>query len=113
MVTTNMWLRLWWKDPSLAWNATEWGVSSLNFDPRSRKDFYFWTPDMVLYNAGEKVESVLENTAVTASPDGSLFWSRPGLVKSTFKSEVHAAALTARVTLLCLSAVCERWFKGC
>ena len=105
MVTTNMWLRLWWKDPNLAWNATEWGVSSLNFDPRSRKDFYFWTPDMVLYNAGEKVESVLENTAVTASPDGSLFWSRPGLVKSTFKSEVHAAALTARVTLLCLSAV--------
>ena len=46
-----------------------------------------WTPDIYLWNQEEPMTNTLANTYATVSSDGSVFWSRPGRIKSTCKYE--------------------------
>ena len=46
ILTTNVWLRLEWRDYNLEWNATDYGGVSEMLVPASD----IWLPDVVLFN---------------------------------------------------------------
>jgi hypothetical protein len=85
-----VWVRVKWTDPRLAWNPED-------FDGLKNTWFFvsdgmgggeaseIWTPDMYLWNQEEPMANTLANTFATVSSDGSIFWSRPGRIKSTCK----------------------------
>ena len=46
IMKSNVWLRMLWKDPQLAWNKADYGgITSIRLPPE-----LVWTPDIVLYN---------------------------------------------------------------
>ena len=47
--------------------------------------YFEGTPDIYLWNQEEAMTDNLANTYATVSSDGSVFWSRPGRIKSTCK----------------------------
>ena len=83
----NVWLRYWWKDTMLVWNSTEWGCRKLNFFTHQENSI--WTPDVYLYNTAELPLQELDNTMAMVYADGSVIWSRPGMLKSTCQFELE------------------------
>ena len=46
ILTSNIWLSLYWNDDSMQWNTSEYGgVDSVVIQPRN-----LWIPDILLYN---------------------------------------------------------------
>ena len=83
----NVWLRYWWKDTMLSWNSTKWGIKKLNFFTHQENSI--WTPDVYLYNTAELPLQELDNTMAMVYADGSVIWSRPGMLKSTCQFELE------------------------
>ena len=86
------WLRIVWNDPRLAWNTTDhngtsvaryWVGEGAGLTEASE----IWTPDLELWNLAEPLQSSFINTHASVSPDGSVFWSRPGHLKPICKFE--------------------------
>jgi len=87
-----VWVRMKWTDPRLMWDPSD-------FDGLTQTWFFIsegigggesseiWTPDMYLWNQEEAMPKNLADTYATVSSDGSVFWSRPGRIKSTCKFE--------------------------
>ena len=83
-ITMNIWLRYNWKDPYIRWNPKDWGnVSVITLDTNPDLESFIWTPDIFLYNTAEKPMDELFHTKANVYYNGDIFWSRPGLIKST------------------------------
>ena len=83
-INMNIWLRYNWQDKNYGWNPLEWNNITnikLNSDPELSNSL--WTPDIYLYNTAEKPLNELDYSNIVLNYDGSIFWSRPGLLKST------------------------------
>ena len=83
-LTTNIWLRQYWKDPQLSWDPQKYGnLTRITLPTNPEYDEVVWTPDLYLYNTAELPMQDLDYSLVIINNDGSVFWSRPGIVKST------------------------------
>lgn len=82
-ITSNIWLRYKWTDPYLKWNSTETNISSIIFNTSPDYGNHIWTPDIYLYNTAEMPMSNLDMTKCIVYSDGTVLWSRPGLITST------------------------------
>lgn len=71
-----IWLRLTWSDERLRWNAAEY--SNLSYAVFGEHEV--WVPDIQPYNTMVGISNTLDAVAMTVSPDGSVFWSRPGML---------------------------------
>ena len=82
-INMNVWLRYeWYSD--IRWNTSNYSnISSLNLNTNPELDNFIWTPDIYLYNTAEKPMNELDYTKANVYNDGRIFWSRPGLIKST------------------------------
>ena len=82
-INMNIWLRYNWNS-DISWNPTDYNnISSINLNTQPDTDQFIWTPDMYLYNTAEKPMSELDYSKANVYSDGAIFWSRPGLIKST------------------------------
>ena len=87
-----VWVRIKWTDPRLRWDPADFGGLTHTwfflFDGMGGGEVSeIWTPDIYLWNQEEAMPNHLANTYATVSHDGSIFWSRPGRIKSTCKYE--------------------------
>jgi len=83
-INMNVWLRYEWTDPSIQWNTYNYNnISSINLDTNPEYEKFIWTPDIYLYNTAEKPMNELDYTKANVYSNGHIFWSRPGLIKST------------------------------
>ena len=83
-LTANIWLRHWWNDGNLQWNPTDYnGITDIavNTDPGLENSV--WVPDIYLYNTAEKPMEQLDYSRAHIYYDGSIIWSRPGILTST------------------------------
>ena len=82
-INMNVWLRYeWYSD--IKWNPNNYSnITSLNLNTNPDLDNFIWTPDIYLYNTAEKPMNELYYTEANVYNDGRIFWSRPGLIKST------------------------------
>eukprot|EP00928_Gymnodinium_smaydae_P028995 TRINITY_DN21966_c0_g1_i1.p1 TRINITY_DN21966_c0_g1~~TRINITY_DN21966_c0_g1_i1.p1 ORF type:complete len:805 (-),score=104.50 TRINITY_DN21966_c0_g1_i1:17-2431(-) len=82
-----VWFRLQWVDSRLKYNASLWGVNQLfvHADSNSLEDTKVWVPDIEMYNTEEGIGTSLAWKQAALYPDGSLFWSRPGVIKPLCK----------------------------
>ena len=82
-INMNIWLRYNWNS-DIYWNPSDYNnISSINLNTNPDSNQFIWTPDIYLYNTAEKPMSELDYTKANVYSDGSIFWSRPGLIKST------------------------------
>ena len=80
----NVWLRYKWEDKNYNWDPKKWyNITNIKLNSNPELEHYIWTPDIYLYNTAEKPLSELDYTNIVLNYDGSIFWSRPGLIKST------------------------------
>ena len=71
-----IWWRMSWVDQRLSWNPAEYNnVTSTHV---IRKEI--WVPDLQPYNAQEGIGSTLDDGVILLSSDGTLYWSRPGML---------------------------------
>ena len=55
VVSTNVWLRMYWKDPRLSWSLQQWpGIKKINLPTSGATRV--WYPDILLYNTGTRGE---------------------------------------------------------
>ena len=81
---TNIWLRYWWKDRILSWNPQDYGnTTSIKMYTDPDSDNSIWVPDIYLYNTAEAPMTNLDYSKASLYYDGSIIWSRPGMIKST------------------------------
>lgn len=85
-----IWVRISWVDPRLAWDPNDFnGLKNCWFYVTDGigggEVSEIWTPDIYLWNQEETMANSLANTYATVSSDGSVYWSRPGRLKSTCK----------------------------
>ncbi|XP_019644058.1 PREDICTED: neuronal acetylcholine receptor subunit alpha-10-like [Branchiostoma belcheri] len=75
----NVWLRLFWTDYLLQWNASDWGgVTSITVHSSE-----IWRPDVFLYNnIGDSYGNVEEITSITVQSTGSISYYQPGIFES-------------------------------
>eukprot|EP00929_Paragymnodinium_shiwhaense_P090492 TRINITY_DN50681_c0_g3_i1.p1 TRINITY_DN50681_c0_g3~~TRINITY_DN50681_c0_g3_i1.p1 ORF type:complete len:1004 (+),score=219.76 TRINITY_DN50681_c0_g3_i1:165-3176(+) len=75
-----VWLKVQWKDDRLRFNKTLWGFESMPFqvDSSNMMNTRIWLPDVELYNARKGLATTLIKKAALVSPDGSVYWQRPG-----------------------------------
>eukprot|EP00929_Paragymnodinium_shiwhaense_P049253 TRINITY_DN24856_c0_g1_i1.p1 TRINITY_DN24856_c0_g1~~TRINITY_DN24856_c0_g1_i1.p1 ORF type:complete len:492 (-),score=65.22 TRINITY_DN24856_c0_g1_i1:459-1934(-) len=98
--TMNVWMRLRWNDYRLKWPVRRNAEGACQQDRPSDlpcmmtfptiKEYpdAVWTPDVLLYNTAEKPLAQLLHTQVVAYPDGTISWSRPGIMTATCKFEL-------------------------
>ena len=77
------WLRLVWTDPRLSWDPEDYnGLDKVWLfvadGTGSGEVSELWTPDLELWNMQTSMQTSFTNTYASVSPDGSVFWSRPG-----------------------------------
>jgi nicotinic acetylcholine receptor alpha-2 len=82
-INMNVWLRYEWNDPSIIWNKEYNNISLINLNTNPDYESFIWTPDIYLYNTAEKPMNELDYTKANVYNNGRIFWSRPGLIKST------------------------------
>ena len=82
-INMNVWLRYNWNS-DIKWNSSNFNeISSINLNTNPEAENFIWTPDIYLYNTAEKPMNELDYTKANVYNDGTIFWSRPGLIKST------------------------------
>lgn len=85
-MSLNVWLRMTWNDPRLSWNATEqryYNVEQTTFSASTDiEQTKIWVPDLELYNQAESISETFPMKDAQVWPDGTVFWSRVGLLKS-------------------------------
>jgi nicotinic acetylcholine receptor, invertebrate len=83
-LTTNIWLRHWWKDEYLTWEPNDWNnITSIVLFTNTDMGESIWVPDIYLYNTAENPLSELNYGRVKIYNSGDILWSRPGMIKST------------------------------
>jgi len=83
-ITMNIWLRYNWNVHNIRWDSKKWNnIKVISLDTNPDRNLYIWTPDIFLYNTAEKPMDQLYYTKANVYNNGNIFWSRPGLIKST------------------------------
>ncbi|CAE7666773.1 acr-7 [Symbiodinium pilosum] len=84
-----VWVRMSWYDTRLSWDPAAYGnITSTHFrgmHATNAENSEIWLPDVQLYNANVGNEFSLDNALAVAYSDGSVFWSRPGLLDTLCK----------------------------
>ncbi|XP_029437426.1 neuronal acetylcholine receptor subunit alpha-7-like isoform X2 [Rhinatrema bivittatum] len=85
VITTNIWLQMYWYDCYLRWNQSDYpGVKNLRF----RAD-QVWTPDILLYNSANEDFDSTFHTNVLVNSSGYCQWLPPGIFLSSCKIDVR------------------------
>ncbi|XP_051756814.1 neuronal acetylcholine receptor subunit alpha-7a [Ctenopharyngodon idella] len=85
VLTTNIWLQLYWYDYYLQWNSSEYpGVTSVRFP-----DSQIWKPDILLYNSADERFDATFHTNVLVNSSGACQYLPPGIFKSTCHIDVR------------------------
>ena len=82
VLVSNVWVRMYWRNSLLTWNASDYGgISSINLDPTK-----VWVPDIVLYNNAEETLASGQmdqfKTKVILTHDGNCSWFAPAILRS-------------------------------
>ncbi|XP_057186278.1 neuronal acetylcholine receptor subunit alpha-7 [Triplophysa rosa] len=85
VLTTNIWLQLYWKDYYLQWNTSDYpGVTTVRFP-----DSLIWRPDILLYNSADERFDATFHTNVLVNSSGYCQYLPPGIFKSTCYIDVR------------------------
>ncbi|KAM6950845.1 neuronal acetylcholine receptor subunit alpha-7a [Lycodopsis pacificus] len=85
VLTTNIWLQLFWDDSYLRWDPSAYpGVSNVRFP-----DHLIWKPDILLYNSADERFDATFHTNILVNSSGSCSYIPPGIFKSTCKIDVR------------------------
>ncbi|KAG7324123.1 hypothetical protein KOW79_012139 [Hemibagrus wyckioides] len=85
VLTTNIWLQLYWVDYYLQWNLSDYpGVSNVRFP-----DHQIWKPDILLYNSADERFDASFHTNVLVNSSGYCQYLPPGIFKSTCYIDVR------------------------
>ncbi|AWP01253.1 putative neuronal acetylcholine receptor subunit alpha-7 [Scophthalmus maximus] len=85
VLTTNIWLQLFWDDHYLKWDPVEYpGVTNVRFP-----DHLIWKPDILLYNSAEERFDATFHTNILVNHSGSCNYIPPGIFKSTCRIDVR------------------------
>lgn len=83
-LTTNIWLRHYWKDDYLTWNPSDYdNITEITLPTDPDMDASIWVPDIYLYNTAELPLQDLDHSLANIDYQGNVMWSRPGIVMST------------------------------
>ncbi|XP_065657580.1 neuronal acetylcholine receptor subunit alpha-10 isoform X2 [Hydra vulgaris] len=81
------WIRMFWHDPFMIWNATEWsGINSVTISPDK-----IWKPDLTLYNNAENNFQGFDQygkTKITVYSNGEIVWFIPSVLRVSCKLEM-------------------------
>jgi len=81
-----VWFRLEWHDPRLEWNPDDYGgLDRAFFTLGIPADTDLWYPDILLWNQDKQLGESLYNTEASVTPNGMVYWSRPGHLKPSCK----------------------------
>ncbi|XP_034031530.1 neuronal acetylcholine receptor subunit alpha-7-like [Thalassophryne amazonica] len=79
VLTTNIWLQLYWTDYYLQWNMSDYpGVTNVRFP-----DYQIWRPDILLYNSADERFDATFHTNILVNSSGYCQYLPPGIFKST------------------------------
>ncbi|XP_055335167.1 acetylcholine receptor subunit beta-like 1 [Paramacrobiotus metropolitanus] len=81
---TNLWYRLGWNDPQLAWTPEKYGNIQAVRMPADK----VWTPDVVLLNNADGKYGVSYKSNVVIYSKGDISWLPPSIYKSTCEINV-------------------------
>ncbi|XP_054467367.1 neuronal acetylcholine receptor subunit alpha-7-like [Anoplopoma fimbria] len=85
VLTTNMWLKLFWDDNYLQWNQSEYsGVANVRFPEK-----FIWKPDILLYNSADERFDATFHTNILVNSSGSCSYIPPGIFKSSCDIDVR------------------------
>ncbi|KAG7473332.1 hypothetical protein MATL_G00094620 [Megalops atlanticus] len=85
VLTTNIWLQLYWSDYYLQWNVSDYpGVTNVRFP-----DSQIWKPDILLYNSADERFDATFHTNVLVNSSGYCQYLPPGIFKSTCYIDVR------------------------
>uniref|UniRef100_A0A8C1UQW3 Uncharacterized protein n=1 Tax=Cyprinus carpio TaxID=7962 RepID=A0A8C1UQW3_CYPCA len=85
VLTTNIWLQLYWSDYYLQWNTSDYpGVNTVRFP-----DSLIWRPDILLYNSADERFDATFHTNVLVNSSGYCQYLPPGIFKSTCYIDVR------------------------
>ncbi|KAM3625305.1 uncharacterized protein V6R79_009931 [Siganus canaliculatus] len=85
VLTTNIWLQLYWNDSYLQWNTSEYpDVTNVRFP-----DHLIWKPDILLYNSADERFDATFHTNILVNSSGSCSYIPPGIFKSTCYIDVR------------------------
>ncbi|XP_044210651.1 neuronal acetylcholine receptor subunit alpha-7-like [Thunnus albacares] len=85
VLTTKLWLRMFWDDYHLQWNTSDYpGVSDVSFP-----DHLIWKPDIVLSNSADERFDASYHTNILVKSTGSCFYQSLGIFKSTCHIDVR------------------------
>ncbi|XP_062327910.1 neuronal acetylcholine receptor subunit alpha-7-like [Osmerus eperlanus] len=85
VLTTNIWLQLYWNDYYLQWNTSEYaGVTNVRFP-----DTLIWKPDILLYNSADERFDATFHTNILVNSSGTCSYLPPGIFKSTCYIDVR------------------------
>uniref|UniRef100_A0A8C9VQA8 Neuronal acetylcholine receptor subunit alpha-7 n=1 Tax=Scleropages formosus TaxID=113540 RepID=A0A8C9VQA8_SCLFO len=85
VLTSNIWLQLYWTDYYLQWNTTAYpGVTNVRFP-----DSQIWKPDILLYNSADERFDATFHTNILVNSSGHCQYLPPGIFKSTCYIDVR------------------------
>ncbi|XP_031589118.2 neuronal acetylcholine receptor subunit alpha-7 [Oreochromis aureus] len=85
VLTTNIWLQLYWTDFYLQWNTSDYpGVTNVRFP-----DSQIWRPDILLYNSADERFDASFHTNILVNSTGYCQYLPPGIFKSTCYIDVR------------------------
>ncbi|KAE8295899.1 Neuronal acetylcholine receptor subunit alpha-7 Precursor [Larimichthys crocea] len=85
VLTTNIWLQLYWTDFYLQWNMSDYpGVTNVRFP-----DNQIWRPDILLYNSADERFDASFHTNILVNSTGYCQYLPPGIFKSTCYIDVR------------------------
>ncbi|XP_009679762.1 CHRNA7-FAM7A fusion protein isoform X4 [Struthio camelus] len=85
VLTTNIWLQMYWTDYYLQWNVSEYpGVKNVRFP-----DGLIWKPDILLYNSADERFDATFHTNVLVNSSGHCQYLPPGIFKSSCYIDVR------------------------
>ncbi|XP_047452599.1 neuronal acetylcholine receptor subunit alpha-7 [Mugil cephalus] len=85
VLTTNIWLQLYWTDFYLQWNTSDYpGVTNVRFP-----DSQIWRPDILLYNSADERFDASFHTNILVNATGYCQYLPPGIFKSTCYIDVR------------------------
>ncbi|CAH1262416.1 CHRNA7 [Branchiostoma lanceolatum] len=99
--TTLLWLRLYWTDELLQWNASQYGgITTATFHSTE-----VWTPDLFLINnVGGGSGDLPHVTDVIVTNEGRVAWRQPGLFSSACAVDVSEFPYDKQICKLAFSS---------
>ncbi|XP_078527415.1 neuronal acetylcholine receptor subunit alpha-7-like [Lissotriton helveticus] len=85
VLTTNIWLQMYWYDVYLRWNQSDYpGVKNVRFASDQ-----LWKPDILLYNSANEDFDSTFHTNILVNSSGYCQWLPPGIFKSSCNIDVR------------------------